>query len=156
MNLTGMTVGTAVLVSLVATGCGGGTQNSASSQGMASMPASAAPETAAQPTTSVQGLDVTFMTQPDPAKVGENAFEVMVMVGRQPVTDGDVSVEFVMAAMPSMGMAEMRNTVALKHGGNGRYRGTGTVAMAGAWEATVKVTRNGQELGSRKFPVTAK
>lgn len=154
MKLMGTTIGIAVLVGLIAVGCGRGSQNDAASQGMASMPAAAPP--AAPPTTS-QDIEVTFKTEPDPPKVGENTFEAMVMAGGQPVTDGGVSVEFVMPAMPSMNMAEMRNTVALKHDGSGgRYRGTGTVAMAGAWEATVKVTRSGQEIGSRKFSVTAK
>ncbi|MEQ1908112.1 MAG: FixH family protein [Vicinamibacterales bacterium] len=155
MKLMGVTIGIAVLVGLIAAGCGRGTQNDASSQGMASTPASAPPAAVAPPT-SMQDIDVTFKTEPDPPKVGENSFEAMVMAGGQPVTDGAVSVEFVMPAMPSMNMSEMRNTVALKHDGSGRYRGTGNVAMAGAWEATVKVTRSGQEIGSRKFPVTAK
>jgi hypothetical protein len=156
MGVMGVTIGSAVLVGLIAAGCGRGTQNEASSQGMASMPASAPPAGAAAPMTSMQDIDLTFKTEPDPPKVGENTFEAMVMAGGQPVTDGSVSVEFVMPAMPSMNMAEMRSTVALKHDGSGRYRGTGNVAMAGTWEATVKVTRSGQEIGSRKFPVTAK
>jgi hypothetical protein len=58
--------------------------------------------------------------------------------------------------MPAMNMAEMRNTVALTHEGNGRYRGAGNVMMAGNWDATVSVTRGGEVIGSRKFPVTAK
>ena len=156
MKLMGVTIGVAVLVGLIAAGCGRGTQNDAASQGMASMPASAPPAAAAPPTASAQESDVTFKTEPDPPKVGENTFEAMVMAGGQPVTDGGVSVELVMPAMPSMNMSEMRSTVALKHDGSGRYRGTGNVAMAGTWEATVKVTRNGQDIGSRKFPVTAK
>jgi hypothetical protein len=53
------------------------------------------------------------------------------MMGRQSVTDADVSVELFMAAMPSMKMPEMRNTVPLKHEGGGRYRGTGNVMMTG-------------------------
>jgi hypothetical protein len=65
-------------------------------------------------------------------------------------------VEFFMAAMPSMNMAEMKNSVALKHDGGGRYRGAGNVPMAGNWDATVTVKRSGQELGSRKFSITAK
>jgi hypothetical protein len=104
----------------------------------------------------MQDIDVTFKTEPDPARVGENTFEAMVMAGGQPVTDAGASVEFVMPAMPSMNMPEMRSTVALKHDGSGRYRGTGKVEMAGAWDATVKVTRSGREIGSRKFSVTAK
>ena len=156
MKLMGVTIGIAVLVGLIAAGCGRGTQNDASSQGMASMPAAAPPAAAAPPMTSMQDIDVTFKTEPDPPKVGENTFEAMVMAGGQPVTDAGASVELVMPAMPSMNMPEMRSTVALKHDGSGRYRGTGKVDTAGAWEATVKVTRSGQEIGSRKFPVTAK
>jgi hypothetical protein len=53
-------------------------------------------------------------------------------------------------------MKEMKNTVPLKHEDGGRYRGTGNVMMAGGWDATVMVMRGGQELGSRKFSVTAK
>ena len=155
MKLMGVTIGIAVLVGLIAAGCGRGTQNDASSQGMASMPA-AAPPAAAPPMTSMQDIAVTFKTEPDPPKVGENTFEAMVMTGGQPVTDAGASVELVMPAMPSMNMAEMRSTVALKHDGSGRYRGTGKVDTAGVWEATVKVTRSTQEIGSRKFPVTAK
>ena len=156
MKLIGVTICIAVLVGLVAAGCGRGTQSDASNQDMASMPASNPPAAAAPPMTSMQDIDVTFKTEPEPPKVGENTFEAMVMASGQPVTDGRVSVEFVMPAMPSMNMSEMRNTVALKHDGSGRYRGTGNVAMAGTWEATVKVTRSGQDVGSRKFPVTAK
>lgn len=156
MKPMGVTLGMAALVGLIAAGCGRGPQNDASSQGMASMPAPAPPAAVASPMTSMQDLDVTFKTEPDPLKVGENTFEAMVMAGAQPVTDADASVELVMPAMPSMNMPEMRSTVALKHDGGGRYRGAGSVAMAGEWDATVKVTRGSQEIGARKFRVSAK
>jgi hypothetical protein len=155
MKLIDLALGVTVLAGLIAAGCSGGNQqNDASKQGMPSMPASAPPTAAAPP--AMQGVDVTFKTQPDPLKVGENTFEAMVMAGGQPVTDASVSVEFVMPAMPSMNMAEMRSTASLKHQGNGRYHGTGNVAMAGGWDATVKVTRGGQAIGERKLRVTAK
>jgi Cu(I)/Ag(I) efflux system membrane fusion protein/cobalt-zinc-cadmium efflux system membrane fusion protein len=79
----------------------------------------------------------------------------MVMAGGQPVTDADVSLEFFMPAMPAMKMAEMRNSVPLKHEGAGRYRGAGNVMMAGSWDVTVSVKRNGQEIGSHKLEVAA-
>lgn len=101
-------------------------------------------------------VEITFTSEPDPPRMGENAFDVMVMSGGQPVTDAAVSVEFFMPAMPAMNMPEMRNSVPLKHEGGGRYRGTGNVMMAGVWDATVSVTRGGQEVGSQKFSVTAK
>ena len=78
------------------------------------------------------------------------------MMGGQPVTDGDVSLELFMPAMPSMKMPEMRNSVALKHEGGGRYGGMGSVMMAGSWDATVSVKRAGQDLGTHKVVVVAK
>lgn len=131
-----------VVVAAVAAACGGG-QPSGSSESPA-------------PAATAQNVDITLKSEPDPPKMGENTFEVMVMAGGQPVTDADVAVELFMAAMPEMKMAEMRSSVPLKHEGNGQYRGTGNVMMTGNWDATVSVTRGGQELGSRKFPVTAK
>jgi hypothetical protein len=80
----------------------------------------------------------------------------MVMQGGQPVTDADVSIQFFMAAMPQMKMAEMKSSVPLKHEGAGRYRGTGNVMMAGNWETTVMAMRGGQEIGSKKLAVIAK
>jgi hypothetical protein len=133
-----------VLGSVLTLGCGSGEQSGANTDAPAPAPPTG------------QGVEVTFRSEPDPPNTGENTFEAMVMSGGQPVTDADVSVEFFMAAMPAMNLAEMRNTVPLKHEGAGRYRGTGNVMMAGAWDATVSVKRNGQEIGTRKVSVVAK
>ena len=133
-------------VALTAFACGGG-QQPASNE--------AAPAAQAPPVASSQPLEIT-LDESRPIKSGENTLEVMVMQGGQPVTDADVSVQFFMAAMPEMKMAEMKNTVPLKHEGGGRYRGTGNVMMAGKWDTTVMVMRGGQEIGSQKIEVTAK
>lgn len=138
----------ALVGGLLVAGCGGGGDKN---QTMDNMPAPAATSPA-----TTGNVEVTFKSEPDPPKMGDNTFDVMVMSGGQAVTDADVSVEFFMAAMPAMNMAEMRNTVALKHEGDGRYRGAGNVMMAGNWEATVTVKRGGQTIGTQKFPVTAK
>jgi hypothetical protein len=132
-----------VAASFVAAGCGGGTEQNNSS-------------TASGGAATGQNVEVTLRSEPDPPRTGENTFDVMVMSGGQPVTDADVSVELFMAAMPEMKMPEMRNSVALKHEGGGRYRGTGNVMMAGSWDATVSVRRGGQEIASQKVPITAK
>jgi hypothetical protein len=132
--------------------CGGGEQGSGA--GTESAPAPQVP--AASPQLPAGNVEVTLTTMPDPPQMGETTFEAMVMMGGQPVTDADVSVELFMPAMPEMKMAEMRNSVALKHEGGGRYRGTGNVMMAGNWEATVSVKRDGAEVGARKVPITAK
>jgi len=102
-------------------------------------------------------LDITLTSKPSPPKTGDNAFEVVVKdLSGKPVTDADVSVQLYMAAMPAMKMPEMRNAVALKHAKDGTYTGTGKVMMAGGWDATVSVKRAGKEIGSKKFPNTAK
>jgi hypothetical protein len=153
MKRMSVACGVIAVASVLAAACGGN-QEKHSDTGM-SMPAPA-PQAAAGASTSAQNAEITFKSEPDPPRTGDNTFEVMVMSGGQPVTDADVSVELFMAAMPSMKMPEMRNSVSLKHEAGGRYRGAGNVMMAGNWDATVRVKRGEQEIGSRKFSVAAK
>ena len=101
-------------------------------------------------------VDINLTYQPDPPTMGENTFDVEVKRGTTPIVDATVSLELYMAAMPEMKMPEMRTNVTLSHEGGGRYRGKGNVAMAGAWDATVKVSRGGQEIANRKVTLTAK
>jgi len=102
-------------------------------------------------------LDITLRSQPDPPKAGENQLEATVKdASGKPVDGADVSVQFFMAAMPTMNMPAMRNEVKLVPAGGGVYRGTGQVMMAGRWEATVTVARGGQRVGSRQLTVVAR
>lgn len=104
-----------------------------------------------------RSVDIMLTSKPTPPKMGENTFEVRVKdPAGKPITDAEVTAMFYMAAMPSMNMPEMRNTVTLKHQKEGRYVATGQVTMAGKWDVTVMVKRGGKELGSKKFPITAK
>jgi nitrogen fixation protein FixH len=100
--------------------------------------------------------EITFKSDPETPKIGDNTFEVMVMQDGKPVDDAQVSVEFHMAAMPQMNMAEMRTQADLKPVGSGMYRGTGQMMMAGTWDVTVMAMRNGQEIAAKKLTVTAK
>jgi hypothetical protein len=112
---------------------------------------------AGQTTAGKAVADITLVSKPNPPKTGANTFEVTVKgPDGKAVTDGDVSITFFMAAMPSMKMPEMKNSVTLKHVKDGRYSGSGNVMMAGKWEATVSVKRAGKEIASKKFPITAK
>lgn len=125
----------------------GGSQQPAGAPPAAEAPGGAAPG---------GDLKIAFSSTPAPPRTGENTFEVTVAdQNGQPVTDADVSVEFYMPAMPSMNMPEMRNRVDLAHDGGGRYRGQGTVMMAGGWDVTVRVSRGGREIDSEKLSVTA-
>jgi YtkA-like protein len=101
-------------------------------------------------------LDIMLM-KPAAAKMGANQFEVMVKdAGGKPVTKADVSLLFVMPAMPAMKMAEMRNTVKLKAMNDGMYSGQGNVMMAGTWNVTIDVMQNGKSVGQKKTTLTAK
>jgi uncharacterized GH25 family protein len=99
--------------------------------------------------------EITFKSDPDPVKTGENSFEVMMMQDGKPVNDASVSAEFYMAAMPQMKMPEMRTKTDLAPAGDGVYRGKGQVMMAGKWDVTVMAMRSGQELATKKLTVTA-
>jgi RND family efflux transporter MFP subunit len=104
-----------------------------------------------------EDIDITFRTLPDPPKMGDNQLEVVVKdrVGK-PVEDGDVSVQFFMAAMPTMNMPAMRNEVKLAAAGGGVYRGTAQVMMGGQWNTTITVRRGGQRVGGKQLTVVAR
>jgi RND family efflux transporter MFP subunit len=102
-------------------------------------------------------LDITVRTTPDPPTTGENQFEVTVKdPAGKPIDNADVSLQFFMPAMPTMNMPATRNEVKLPAAGNGVYRGPGQVLMAGRWETTVTVSRNGQRLGAKQLPMVSK
>ena len=102
-------------------------------------------------------MDIAFHTSPDPARTGDNQFEAFIKdAGGKPIDDADVSVQLFMPAMPTMNMPAMRNETKLSPVGNGVYRGSGQVLMAGRWDATVTVMRGGQRLGTKQLPVVAR
>ncbi len=103
------------------------------------------------------GLDIVFRTLPDPPKTGENQLEATVKdPSGRPIEHAEVTVQFLMPAMPTMNMPAMRSEAKLVSAGGGVYRGSGQVMTAGRWETTVTVTRGGQRLGTKHFVVTAK
>lgn len=114
-----------------------------------------APPPVMQRTTS-GGIDIGFRTETDPPTSGDNAFEVIVAQGGAPVSDATVVAVFSMPAMPSMNMPEMRTTVMLTPHGDGRYRGTGRLSMAGTWNVRLTVTRDSEELGTQNLSIVAR
>jgi RND family efflux transporter MFP subunit len=100
---------------------------------------------------------IAFRSAPDPPRVGNASFEVTVKdAAGQPLTGADVSALLIMPAMPSMNHPAMRSESALKHAGSGTYRGTGQIMMAGRWDVTITVSRNGRLIGSRQFGLVAR
>ena len=118
-----------------------------------------APESRQPPPTSSapasQGVSVQFTSEPNPPVSGDNQIEVIVMDSGAPVTDATVEAVFSMPAMPSMNMPAMRSAAPLNHTGDGRYRGTGQLSMAGTWNVTVTASRAGQEIGRTNLSIVA-
>jgi nitrogen fixation protein FixH len=103
------------------------------------------------------GVALEFRSTPDPPEAGTNELEVTV---RRPdgslMPDANVTAVFSMPAMPSMNMPAMRSEAPLTPVGDGRYRGTGELAMGGTWNVSITATENGQQIGVRKFSIVAK
>jgi hypothetical protein len=100
---------------------------------------------------------ITLTTKPSPPKTGDNDFTVTVKDSKgQPISGADVSVTFVMPAMPMMKMAEMRNEVKLKPAAAGTYQGKGQVMMAGTWNVTISVKQAGKQIATKTLKLTAK
>jgi Cu(I)/Ag(I) efflux system membrane fusion protein len=102
-------------------------------------------------------LRIEFATIPDPPRNGDNTWQVTVRdAGGNPVTDATVDVRIYMAPMPSMNMPAMWSDARLLHTADGVYRGQANVSMAGRWDVTVTVSRDGQRLGRRMFAIVAR
>lgn len=113
-----------------------------------SQQSSSAPPAAA----ALQPYDIVFNSDTHPT-MGPSTVDVSVRNrdGR-PVTDADVTAEFVMPVMPTMG----KSTTTLVSEGNGRYQGSGTLSMAGSWQVTVVAKRGNAILATKTFNMVAK
>jgi RND family efflux transporter MFP subunit len=101
--------------------------------------------------------NITLALDPDPPKGGESV-KARVNVqdeSGKPVSDANVTITFLMPAMPSMGMAEMRNSHALTWDGT-QYSGEAKVQSSGTWNVSVEVTRAGQGLATKRTQIAAR
>jgi hypothetical protein len=103
----------------------------------------------------VRALDIRLM-QPVHVMTGENPFEVIVKGSDgSPISDADVSLSFVMSAWPIKRIPETRRELRLKSSSDGRYTGSWKFEMAGGWVTTIRVTKNGKEIGRTALILTA-
>jgi len=100
-------------------------------------------------------LDIRLM-QPVHVMTGENPFEVIVKDSDgDPISDADVSLSFVMSAWPVKRIPETRRELRLKSSSDGRYTGSWKFERAGDWVTTIRVTKNGKEIGRTALILTA-
>jgi RND family efflux transporter MFP subunit len=101
-------------------------------------------------------LQISFHTQPEPARAGKNRVLLSVRdAAGQPVENAQVKVVFFMPPMPSMNMPATRSEALVGFLGAGMYGGEIQVPTPGTWQATVEVQKEGKVLGGGQFTVTA-
>lgn len=95
-------------------------------------------------------------SDPTPPHKGGNVFRVkLTSASGMPISGAEVSVTFVMPAMPAMGMASMRIPVTLSDKGNGLYEGSGQLGSGGTWQVTILARQNGQIIATKLLSVNA-
>jgi RND family efflux transporter MFP subunit len=101
-------------------------------------------------------IAIDVRTDPAPGRIGDNTVTVSVKNAQGPVTDASVSVLFLMAAMPSMGMPAVRITSTLAHRGGGIYGAVAQLPKAGRWDVTTTVTQGTARVGTRRLALVIK
>jgi len=100
--------------------------------------------------------NVEFSSEPNPPHKGANTFRVKLTdASGSPIAGAEVTVTFVMPAMPAMGMATMRTPVTLSNKGNGVYEGSGQLGSGGTWQVTILARKHGQTIASKQLSINA-
>jgi hypothetical protein len=98
-------------------------------------------------------------SDPDPMKASEdNNFQVKVIGSDgKAVTDANVTLTLIMPAMPSMGMPEMKSSVALPWSAeHAIYMGNGRPGMAGTWTVIVEARKNNSSIATLHTHLSAR
>ncbi len=100
-------------------------------------------------------ITIAFHSDPAPLRIGEGKFEVMLTDAKNKrVSDADVVLLFSQPTQ-TVKTLQVKSTVPLKYYGDGIYRGKGPVSSAGHWRVTAVVKRDGTQIASKTFIVTA-
>jgi len=103
-----------------------------------------------------QQADVELTTDPDPPHKGSNTVHLR-LTGRdgKPIAGANVTVTFYMAAMPAMGMAEMKTVITASDKGGGMYEGKADLGSGGTWQVSIRAQQNGQTIANKQLTVNA-
>ncbi|MBA2541328.1 MAG: FixH family protein [Deltaproteobacteria bacterium] len=102
-------------------------------------------------TTTAGPFTVEVALAPEPPRQKDNTAHVRVTADGKPVSGATLAVRYVMPAMGAM--AEMRGNADLRDDGDGRYRGTFDLPMAGTWSLEIDVAADGRK-GSARYSFT--
>jgi RND family efflux transporter MFP subunit len=99
---------------------------------------------------------IQFTSDPSPPRKGANTFRVRVTGSDgTPLTGATITLTFFMPAMPSMGMAAMRETFTLSDRGGGLYEGLGELPSGGNWQVTIVASKGGSTVASRQMSISS-
>jgi RND family efflux transporter MFP subunit len=114
------------------------------------------PGASAASTTNASQGTVEFSSDPTTPRKGSNVFRVKLTdASGAPIAGAELSVTFLMPAMPAMGMASMRIPVTLSYKGNGLYEGSGQLDSGGTWQVAILAKKNGQPIATKQLSVNA-
>jgi nitrogen fixation protein FixH len=110
----------------------------------------------AQNGASAPKIAVTLTTEPSAAQKGSNTVRVKLTDSAgQPITGAEVTVTFLMPAMPAMNMAAMKTVIKGANKGGGMYEGKSDLASGGLWHVTITTRQNGRVIATKKLTVKA-
>ncbi|MGH9535842.1 MAG: efflux RND transporter periplasmic adaptor subunit [Terriglobales bacterium] len=113
--------------------------------------ANAQPPRAAQP----PQARIALTTQPAPPGAGANHLAVRLAgAGGHGIAGAQVTVRFLMPAMPAMGMAAEHAEAVLRDQGGGNYAGVVQLPSGGHWEVVVTASRHGQVIARRQLQLS--
>jgi hypothetical protein len=114
------------------------------------------PGVAAAAAANAEQVSLDYSSSPSTPRLGSNTFRVKLAgPDSASITGAQVTVTFLMPAMPAMGMPAMRNVATLSEKAGGVYEGPGQILMGGTWQVTVLATKNGQTIAQKQLSVTA-
>jgi RND family efflux transporter MFP subunit len=101
-------------------------------------------------------ISAELTTNPSPPHKGKNDLNVkLTSADEKPVPGAAVAVQFFMAGMPQMGMAEMKTTAQLNDRGNGAYAGQIDLGSGGTWQVTITAQQSGKLILTKRLNLSA-
>ena len=101
-------------------------------------------------------VNVELTSEPSPARKGNNVFRVKLTDNNgAPLSGVQVSINFYMPAMPSMGMSALTTRIICLEKSGGLYEGSGDLGAGGTWQVTVVAQQNGRTIASKQMTLSA-
>ncbi|HZO80905.1 MAG TPA: efflux RND transporter periplasmic adaptor subunit [Candidatus Binataceae bacterium] len=102
----------------------------------------------------VPSASIELATEPSPPRKGDNQIRVTLRDAEGRAVNGaEVSLVFLMAAMPSMGMAAMRETATAREAAPGTYTAHVTLPSGGSWQVSIVARKGGATIAQRQLNI---